>query len=293
MPEALHPIVEWAQRLDIPLHFTPWPRSQMADRPAPDAPAPDATLHEQIQAIRPEEAALSLHTNAWAQGVSTMAEWRTYVASHDIDLVVLTSSTGGAPSPILSVPGAASMIAGVPSAVLTLPRRTRSESFSHVLIPTDLSEDAVSTLHHAEAMARFVGARLAALHVLTRRQYVALTPADMLALDDATATPRVAGRRLRTWYHRHTHPAYSAADATELHIEQGDPVSTITRVARSYPTPLIVLAATQNPTRDHTMSTLTENVLRRTTSPVLLTRPHRRHLVATPHSSTTQSAVSS
>ncbi len=213
-----------------------------------------------------------------------MADWQAYVARHSIDLVVLSPPTGGAPSPLLSVPGAASMIAGVASAVLTLPRRTASEPFTHVLAPTDLSEDAVPTLHHAEAIARFTNARLDVLHVLTRCQYVALTPADMLALDDATATPRVATRRLRTWYHRYTHPMYTTQEATELHVEQGDPVSTITRVARSYPAPLIVLAATHHPTRNDALSTLTENVLRRTTCAMLLTRPRAHSLVETvPH----------
>ena len=208
-----------------------------------------------------------------------MADWQAYVARHSIDLVVLSPPTGGAPSPLLSVPGAASMIAGIASAVLTLPGRTASEPFTHVLAPTDLSEDAVPTLHHAEAIARFTNARLDVLHVLTRRQYVALTPADMLALDDATATPRAATRRLRTWYHRYTHPTYTTQEATELHVEQGDPVSTITRVARSYPVPLIVLAATHHPTRNDALSTLTENVLRRTTCAMLLTRPRAHSLV--------------
>ncbi|PEN08442.1 hypothetical protein CRI93_04835 [Longimonas halophila] len=292
VPAALHPIVRWAQRLDIPLHVTPWPQAEPADRLIPNEAAPEALLQEQVQAVLPE-AALDLRTQAWSQSRLTIAEWQAYVAHHDIDLVVLTPPTGGAPSPLLSVPGAESMIAGVASAVLTLPRRTASESFTHVLAPTDLSEEAVPTLHHAEAMACFTKARLDVLHVLTRRQYVALTPADMLALDDAAATPRVAARRLRTWYHRYTHPMYNAEEATELHVKQGDPVGTITRVARSYPVPLIVLAATHHPTRSNTLSTLTENVLRRTTCAMLLTRPRDHSLVETvPHEAAAQNIPS-
>jgi len=279
MPAALHPIVQWAQRLNIPLHLTPWPQAKSAEGLAPGASAPQAHVHEQVQSVLPAGAALDVHTDAWTQGMFTLEEWQAYVTHQNIDLVVLTPPTGGAPSPLLSVPGAASMITGVTAAVLTLPRRMASASFTHVLAPTDLSEDAVPTLHHAEAVAQFTNAHLDLLHVLTRRQYVALTPADMLALDDATATPRVAARRLRTWYHRYTHPMYDTKEATRLHVEQGDPVSTIIRVGQSYPVPLIVLAATHHPARNGALSTLTENVLRRTTRATLLVRSHAHNLV--------------
>ena len=229
----------------------------------------------------PDPELLDVRIAAWGGHPPTMAAWHAYIARHDIDLVAMTAPTSGAPSPLLSAPGAEAMIAGTEAAVLVLPQRTVRPQFTRVLAATDLSEEAVPTLHDAEALARFSTARLDVLHVLTRRQYVALTPTDMLALNDASATPRVAARRLRTWYHRHSHPDYTEADGTALHVEQGDPVSTIARVAQAQQADIIVLAATHHPGQSGALSTLTENVLRRTTRAVLVARP-RAHRLSNP-----------
>lgn len=273
LPSALHAVVGWAHRLRIPLHFVPWPG------PSGGLTSEAALLHEYVRTLTPSGASVDVRTDAWSNGAMSGAAWQAYVARHRIDLAVLVPPTGNAPSPVLSVPGAAAMIADIDAAVLTLPNRHAEGAFTRILAPTDLTEAAVPTLHHAEALAHFTRAQLDVLHVLTRRQYVALTPADMLALDDAAATPRVAARRLRTWYHRYTHPSYTAGGSTALHVEQGDPVSTVTRVAQARQSDLIVLAASHHPRRTGGLSTITENVLRRTTRAMLIARPRTHSLV--------------
>jgi len=277
-------MMEWTQRLDIPLHITPWPDH---------ASAAESEVRAQLQALLPDGPPIDVRTDAWAQRAFTLAEWQTYTNRHAIDLVVLPPPNEQATGPLLSCPVAQPMVARTTAAVLTLPRHAADVPFTRVLVPTDMSPEAVATLHHAEAVAHFCDAQLDVLHVLDRHPYVALTPTDMLALDDAAATPRVATRRLRTWYHRHTHPAYPNSESVQMHIEQGDPVSAITRVAQAQSDDLIVLAATHHPSPSTSISMLTENVLRRTTCAVLMTRPHHHSLVATPNVSTPSITVSS
>jgi nucleotide-binding universal stress UspA family protein len=237
-------------------------------------------VRAEVKALAPTPSALNLQADAWKRNAFTRADWQTYTARHNIDMVVLTPPSERSRGPLLAMPGIEPMVMDTDAAMLMLPWQIPSASFTHVLAPTDLSETAVPTLHHAEAIADFLGARLDVLHVLTRRQYVALTPTDLLALDDAAATPRVAARRLRTWYQRHTHPVYTQSKATELRVEQGDAVSTITQVARAQQTDLIVLAAGHHDERQQPLSTLTENVLRRTTCPVLVARPGTHSLLS-------------
>ena len=287
-PVALRLVLEWAQRLRIPLHVTPWP-----DGASGSESGRASEVRAQVEALRPDGPEIDLHTEAWTRRAFAMADWHTYVNAHDIDLVVLPAPDDAHTGPLLACPKVQPMVTGTTAAVLTLPQHAADAPFARILAPTDMTTEAVSTLHHAEAVAAFFEAQLDVLHVLTRRPYVALTPTDMLALDDAAATPRVATRRLRTWYHRHTHPSYPSPEATQMHIEQGDSVSAITRVAQAQSIDLIVLAATHNSPDTQPVSTLTENVLRRTTCAVLMTRPHHRSLIAMPRSSTSRSTVSS
>lgn len=250
-------------------------------------------MQAQVEALLPDASEIDLHTETWTRRAFTIENWHTYVNEHDIDLVVLPAPDEAHTGPLLACPRLQPMVKGTTAAVLTLPKHTAEAPFKRVLAPTDMTVEAVPTLHHAEAVAAFCNGQLDVMHVLARRSYVALTPTDMLALDNVAATPRVATRRLRTWYHRHTHPAYPSPEATQIHVEQGDTVSAITRVAQAQLTDLIVLAATHHPSDTQPVSTLTENVLRRTTCAVLMTRPHDHSLIAAPSPSTAHSPVSS
>lgn len=282
-PSAVRSVVRWAQRLGIPLHVTPWPGR---------LPRPESEVRAQIQALAACHATLDLRTDAYTRNAFPQTAWQAYVAQHDVDLVVLTPPDECAAGPLLSCAKVQPIVARTTAAILALPHAAAT-SFDRVLAPTDMTKEAVPTLHHAEAIADFCEAELHALHVLARRQYVALTRTDMLALDDAAGTPRVAKRRLRTWYHRHTHPAYSAHASTHIHVEQGDPVSAITRAVQAQQADLIVLAATHHPEHKPALSTLTENVLRRTTCAVLITRPATHSLVDTPTRTPSSQTVSS
>lgn len=287
-PTALLHALSLASRLQVPLHVTPWPGSEAT------ASAQDVRIAVRSY-VSDGPPPPHIHVAAWEERPFSVDEWLQYTQRHAVDLITLSRFDAKAPAPPMACTDLQPMIMRTKAALLMVQVPSDTAGFAQVVVPTDITPEAVPTLHHAEALAAVYNTQLTLLHVLQRRQYVALTPTDLLSVDSATMAPRTAHRRLRTWYRRHAHPKHPLQESPRMKIEQGDPATTIVQETQDQSASLIVMAATQGTPREAGLSPITENVLRRTTCPVFVTRPHHRSLVrpARISSGRSQSASSS
>ena len=289
---ALQQALALAGRVQAPLHITPWPDTSVAREGATGESATEEAVRSAVQSMVVDAPPPPmLHTESWKADSFSVETWLAYTADNDIDLVVLAPPEGHSAGPIMACQALQPMIMRTTAALLTVGMGQQRTSFQRVLTPTDMTPESIATLHHAEAVAAMYDARLDVLHGLAQRKYVALTPTDLLALDDAAMAPRTAKRRLRTWYRRNAHPAYANRLGAQMHVQEGDPTTAILRAVHARKSSLLVMAATQRTPREAGLSPITEKVLRRTTCSVLVTRPHYRNLVAPAVGDSTQSYV--
>jgi nucleotide-binding universal stress UspA family protein len=156
---------------------------------------------------------------------------RDVVAERGAELVVLGAKRHGLVARWLGGSTAKNAIRALDVSVLVT---TGPKPFARVLVPVDLSEMAVPTLHTAERVARLFGATLRVLHVVEPFPYAAegITVVDVAEL----------ARQSEEAFHKTVWPrvTYSAAEAV---VRRGPAAAMIEHEAVEWPADLVVVGA--------------------------------------------------
>lgn len=156
---------------------------------------------------------------------------RDVVAERGAELVVLGARRHGLVARWLGGSTAKNAIRALDVSVLVT---TGPKPFGRVLVPVDLSEMAVPTLHAAERIARLFGAKLRVLHVVEPFPYAA---EGITVVDVAELARQAEEAFLRTVWPRVT---YSAAEPV---VRRGPAVAVIEQEAIEWPADLVVVGA--------------------------------------------------
>jgi nucleotide-binding universal stress UspA family protein len=279
--------------------------------PHPEATAePDAgrvrSLHNQILDIVAAATSGSplpprSITTALDQDGVTVDRILQYVEQEDIDLVVLDTPSDRGPIPALASEPTRQFVTHLNVPVFVTGRSVmrcgtvgedHSTPIRRILVPTDFSENSMSALRHAFAMAVDLDAEIDLLHVMDRPQYVALNDTDMLSLSDATLPERKAKRRAKALI-----PDGPLYPTVHVHIRHGDAADQIGQFATKQDSDLLVMSTHGTISREqHPLGHVVERVLRRVARPVFLTRAFGRSLVGetwTPRAGTNDGAPGS
>lgn len=156
---------------------------------------------------------------------------RDVVAERGAELVVLGAKRHGLVARWLGGSTAKNAIRALDVSVLVT---TGPKPFARVLVPVDLSEMAVPTLHTAERVARLFGAKLRVLHVVEPFPYAAegITIVDVAEL----------ARQAEEAFHQALWPrvTYGAAEAV---VRRGPAAAAIEHEAVEWPADLVVVGA--------------------------------------------------
>lgn len=215
-----------------------------------------------------------------------------YTREASIDLVVLDTPPDRGPIPPLASEPTRQLVTDLSVPVFVVGHRTVQADASpasataapptprRILVPTDLSENSLSSLCHAEALAQDLGAELDVLHVINRPQYVALNAMDMLSLSDATLLERKARRRVGDQLKQS-----GGSSVSNIHIRHGDAATQIVQFASIHESDLVVMSTHGTIHRAHApLGHVVERVLHRIARPVFLTRADGPTLVDLPAS---------
>ncbi len=149
--------------------------------------------------------------------------------------------------------------------------------FKHILAPTDLSPESLSTVSFAAHLAKAQGAKLTVLHV-PHSLPVAYTdlapPVTMVDID--RAIEKAATAQLERWAARHLR---KIPRVTTL-VRRGDTDAVICQVAAQVGASVIVMATHGRKGLGHVvLGSVTERVLRDAPCPVLVVRPPKPTVV--------------
>lgn len=145
-----------------------------------------------------------------------------------------------------------------------------------ILCPIDFSDASRRALDHATVVARWYGARLTAMHVVSPL-FVPMPPV-LFAEPAPATTPHLSeaetddvAARVRTWLG----PAAQAGVDADVRIEEGNqPASHVLAYAAAWPADLIVLGTHGRSGFDHLLlGSVTEKILRKAPCPVMTVPP--------------------
>jgi nucleotide-binding universal stress UspA family protein len=191
-----------------------------------------------------------------------------YVEDHDIDLVVLgTAGRRGVRRTLMgSVTEEMLRLASCPVLTARAEEDADAASIQRIVAPTDLSKASRAALRYALSIARAYDVPLALLHVVEGASVPPAYGVDV-ALTDAVDVDARVQRALNEQLAR---LGVSSTRAT-VHIEEGHPVHEIVDFSASGD--LIVMSTHGRTGLDRTfMGSVAENVIRRSTCPVLSAR---------------------
>jgi len=156
---------------------------------------------------------------------------RDVVAERGAELAVLGAKRHGLVARWLGGSTAKNAIRALDVSVLVT---TGPKPFARVLVPVDLSEMAIPTLHAAERLARLFGAKLRVLHVIEPFPYAAegITVVDVAEL----------GRQAEEAFHRTVWPRVSYGTA-EAVVRRGPAAAVIEQEAIEWSADLVVVGA--------------------------------------------------
>ncbi|PEN13442.1 hypothetical protein CRI94_08970 [Longibacter salinarum] len=297
----VHPGADTHPALQQALSFAETCRAALHVVPLPGAPAapPEgcaASLHNRILDIVASATSASPVPPqsviiAFDEEGPSVADVLQYVSDEGIDFVILDTPTDRGPIPPLASEPTRKFITdlNVPVFVTShwvmtcdTPGADHSTPRRRILVPTDFSENSVSALRHAFALAAEFDAEIDLLHVMDRPQYVALNDTDMLSLSDATLPERKARRRAENLI-----PDSPLHPTVNIHIRHGDAADQIGQFATKMDSDLLVMSTHGTISRkQHPLGHVVERVLRRVARPVFLARAFGISLVDeswTPH----------
>lgn len=202
-----------------------------------------------------------------------------YVSEADIDIVVADASPDRGLVPPLAADASQALTRDLQCPLFVVGQTSNPNAIQRLLVPTDLSENALRGYRHAVGLARLYDAEIDVLHVIESLPYLALTPADRLSLGSTTLSERRGRRQLHTFLEDG-----GAADVrVRPHIIYGDPADQISEfVDRSHVNLMVFAAQSSGKGDESSMGRVGEHVLGRATCPTFLLPTSDASLLAPP-----------
>ena len=218
-----------------------------------------------------------------------------YADKYKFHLIVLGTQAHAGFSHLFMGSVAEEVVRRAPCPVLTLRVQTSPvpapARIRHILVPTDFSDCSQHALMHAKELAHRLDAHLTVLHVIQKRTllHASLNP-ELQHLIQATMNPAFYDEHLRSLYASVPGPEV----AVTFHAVGGQVPQEIATFADSHDVDLTLLSTHgMTGVRHFLLGSVTEQVVRRTTSPVLTIKAFGKSLVLASPSHFPQPAMAS
>jgi nucleotide-binding universal stress UspA family protein len=154
------------------------------------------------------------------------------------------------------------------------PQRRRPDDLRTILVPTDFSDIANAALDYAGMLARKLGSKVIATHVLADRLYGAV--GDYPSVGDVRTVIELQKEQADRRLEEVAESRLPKEIEVELRCTEGVPHVEIVRLAQENNADLIVMATHGRGFISHLLlGSTTEQVIRRSSCPVLVVRPDR------------------